>query len=299
MAASASPRRRAPEPTPEDFVILKKEDRLIVYRPSDPTAAGTVSGDQSAPTCTCETFIDSTDAAFRCEHILAAYDELDPPPPPSPAPAAKASALRAVPAAPVSEPKAPAPDVTLPEFLVLKRSVSPDGRIDSLSVELSVPVTGMTPDDVAAKADESLALQEIVAKRFLARPTNRSAAPPKTEKPAGRAKAKTAAAPKPAPTEDVPANTVLGVVRYVGTAKSPFGVNYTLSVQVEDERFRYFGSQKKVHAILTSLGSDLEQKDVVDGLKLQLPCRVTLVQKGEYTNVEAVFPPDPDDDIPF
>ena len=297
MVASA---RRSAASAPEPFVILKQEEGFfLVYRPSDPRGAGTVSGTQDEPICTCDPFVDAEDPSFICEHIEAVRPDLDPPPPPPAPPARSAPALRAV--SPPSPAPGPAPSAaadTLPAFMLLKRSVSPDGRIDSLSIEFTIPVGAMEPGDVSAKAEAGLALQDAVATSFLSKAAPRSAAP-KADKPTARAarpKSASQAAAKKAPAPvPVPGNASHGVVRYVGTAKSPFGVNYTLSVEIGGERYRYFGSQKKVHGVLVSLGSTIEQEDVVDGLRLDLPCRATLVDTPSgYTNVEAIFPPDDD-----
>jgi hypothetical protein len=51
--------------------------------------------------------------------------------------------------------------------MLLKRSVSPDGRIDSLSIEFTAEVGGATPTEVSARAARLLALQSAIVKGFL------------------------------------------------------------------------------------------------------------------------------------
>src|SRR5207248_1906263 len=51
--------------------------------------------------------------------------------------------------------------------MTLKRSVSPDGRIDSLSVELSCPIDQVASADIKARANSMLTLQREIASGFL------------------------------------------------------------------------------------------------------------------------------------
>jgi hypothetical protein len=54
-----------------------------------------------------------------------------------------------------------------PAVMLLKRSVSPDGRIDSLSVEFTAEVDGMAANEVAERAARLLALQTAIVRGFL------------------------------------------------------------------------------------------------------------------------------------
>jgi hypothetical protein len=65
--------------------------------------------------------------------------------------------------------------------MLLKRSVSPDGRIDSLSVEFTAEVDGATPAEVSTRAERLLALQSAIVKGFLNGARNRNGSQPKAE----------------------------------------------------------------------------------------------------------------------
>src|ERR1019366_2206938 len=54
-----------------------------------------------------------------------------------------------------------------PVQMLIKRSVSPDGRIDSVSVEFSMPVSDQTETEIKAKALKSLYLQREIVTSFL------------------------------------------------------------------------------------------------------------------------------------
>src|SRR5207253_3153844 len=52
-------------------------------------------------------------------------------------------------------------------MMTLKRSVSPDGRIDSLSVELSCPIDQVSAADIKTRAANMINLQREIAGGFL------------------------------------------------------------------------------------------------------------------------------------
>jgi len=51
--------------------------------------------------------------------------------------------------------------------MIMKRSVSPDGRIDSISVEFSLPVSGCSNGDIKQRALSTLELQKEIVGAFL------------------------------------------------------------------------------------------------------------------------------------
>ena len=53
--------------------------------------------------------------------------------------------------------------------LILKRSVSPDGRIDSLSVEVTTPVAEISGPEITMRAKHVLGVQAAIVTEFLAR----------------------------------------------------------------------------------------------------------------------------------
>lgn len=274
-------------PDEERFVCLATDDGTIVYPASNSKDTNTVTGDPEHPSCTCEPFIDSTGPEFRCVHVDAVFGRLAPPDPEPPQPAAPAArALRAVESPSPAPTPAASPD-SAPATMLLKRSISPDGRIDSLSVELSVPVTSLSTSEIKSKAALSLALQGEIAESFLKdrRPT--SATPPARPAPTA-APAPQKPAPRP-PALDVPEEAVFGTATYAGRTKNQ--KVFFISIEVDGERYRFFGDRRKVRDILAMLGSDVAQDELWQGVKLDLPCRVTLKESrdGDYTNVDRVF----------
>jgi hypothetical protein len=112
----------------ENLIVSEVEEGFRVYSPNAPRRAYLVSRDPAAPTCTCPDFgHHAQDPEWRCKHILAVYDDLG----------ASASG---------SEGRAECPPSVGGHgnggdtSMLIKRSVSPDGRIDALSVEFSCPV---------------------------------------------------------------------------------------------------------------------------------------------------------------
>src|SRR5581483_3814106 len=57
--------------------------------------------------------------------------------------------------------------VTPASRMLIKRSLSPDGRIDSVSVELDFPVDTERPDEIRWKAKSALELQTSIIREFL------------------------------------------------------------------------------------------------------------------------------------
>jgi len=68
-----------------------------------------------------------------------------------------------------------------PAVMLLKRSVSPDGRIDSLSVEFTAEVDGMVVKEVADRAARLLMLQSAIRQGFPYGAKNGNGAQPKPE----------------------------------------------------------------------------------------------------------------------
>src|SRR5439155_26451650 len=64
--------------------------------------------------------------------------------------------------------------------MTVKRSMSPDGRIDSLSVEFASPVETIAADEIKAKAKRILAVQADIMQDFLGRNGRERTSAPKT-----------------------------------------------------------------------------------------------------------------------
>ncbi len=120
----------------EVFVITQGEDGYHIRSVRNPANSYLVSDTQDGWLCSCPDFEThaTEEPSWTCKHILAVQKKcLQPGNYEAAERAAIASEERAT-----EEPKPAEP----PAQMVIKRSVSPDGRIDSVSIEFSLPVSG-------------------------------------------------------------------------------------------------------------------------------------------------------------
>lgn len=242
----------APETAPAPLVVNKK-GAVYSVTPADVSEdAEFVTGLPDDPQCSCIPFLET---GAICRHIEEVQKIESRAKPKSLAPAPRASAP------PTRE-------------MTLKRSVSPDGRIDSLSIEFSVPIDGFTSEQVLETAVRGLAAQHKVAEVFLARsgqgkPTQESSSRP---------------TPSPSP-RGVPAR-----ITEVGETKTRYGLRPVLFFEVAGEKRRMFGKLSDLQAAIRNAGYPEEAKSASPGAKFDLRCRVELERSGEYENVVRVFP---------
>src|SRR5439155_6377826 len=127
-------------------------------------------------TCACPDFeTHKADTTSRCKHILAIAPWGNPEPAATPEPGnGHASEIPAAAGGENEPPHAPpalkkrtrkSPDGSTQ--MLIKRSVSPDGRIDSLSVEFSMPVFDISNGEIKDKALTTLKLQKEIVGSFL------------------------------------------------------------------------------------------------------------------------------------
>src|SRR5713226_2337022 len=161
----------------EPLVISRIDEGFRVYSVANPGKSYLVSGSAEAPACTCPEFQNGT-LGSRCRHIeavLARYGRGNG--------EAEADNYAREERLAIQNEGRVAPDQGRqagPAVMLLKRSVSPDGRIDSLSVEFTAEVDGMAPAEVADRAARLLALQTAIVKGFLDGAKNRNGTEPKT-----------------------------------------------------------------------------------------------------------------------
>src|SRR2546427_7671480 len=156
------------------LVASKTEDGFRVYSIQNPSHVYLVHKDGERWTCTCPDFeAHQADTTWRCKHILAAAPWQKPEQAATPEPGNGHVIETPAAASGQNEP----PQVPPPALkkrtrkspngstqMLIKRSVSPDGRIDSVSVEFSMPVSDTSHDEIKTKALTTLKLQkEIVA----------------------------------------------------------------------------------------------------------------------------------------
>ncbi len=265
-------RRKARAQT-ETFVITEAEDGFRVYAPTNPSRQYLVGGPPEAPTCTCPDFrFHARNGDWKCKHILAVLKETD-----DPAPAAdpvEVEERRAIREEGNTRtfPDPPSPANGIAAQMLLKRSVSPDGRIDSLSVELACPVDHTPVSDIRDRALKALKLQTEIVESFLS----------------ANGKNKESKPTDPAiPTSAVPADLL-----NVGGMNTRWGRRLFINVKANGETLKLFGSKNQLEEAVSAAGFPELKDRIAEGVTLAVPCRVTTKtsENGKYRNVDRVFP---------
>jgi hypothetical protein len=148
----------------EPLVISRIDEGFRVYSVTNPSKSYLVSGSHVAPVCTCPEFQSGT-LGSHCRHIEAVLDRYG-----RGNREAEADNYADAERLAIQNEGRIAADQGRqggPAVMLLKRSVSPDGRIDSLSVEFSAEVHGMAANEVADRAARLLALQAAIVKGYL------------------------------------------------------------------------------------------------------------------------------------
>ena len=250
----------------EPLVISETEEGFQIYSTATPKNLYTVGGDPESPTCTCPDFqTNQDDPEWRCKHILAVLSkrgvggtESDPP---------EAEEARAIQTAgsPRANDGGPANGTSQ---MLIKRSVSPDGRIDSLSVEFTCPVSQATAGEIKNRAVKALGLQSEIVREFLQ--TN------------GKGRGRNGS---PAADSGVSAELV-----DIGATNTRWGRRLFINVKANGRTMKYFGTEKQLADAIAAAGYPDRTEFVDAGVKLGLPCRVETKQNGKYLNVERVLP---------
>lgn len=266
-------------PEEESPLVMRRIDEGILVYPADrPEERHLVSGFPEAPKCDCEAARGKRKAT--CVHIAAvarAFREGDlhlpddDPEPPAAAPGA-------------AKPKVAEADSPPPPQMLLKRSGSPDGRIDSLSVEFTLPVEGLTVSRVRDRAKEIVALQGDILRNFLENGHANGFGHRKSDEPQ-----------RESPTAqhaDDRTSTPARISR-VEFRQTRWGASLCLVFEVEGgDTVRLFGNRRKLVEALADAGHRESPDSLRDGVRLDLPCRVVLRREGKYDRIQEVLPPE-------
>ena len=268
------------------LVISKLEDGFRVYSVQNPSRIYLVRQEGERWTCTCPDYeFHKADTTWRCKHILtvAPYKanqggealgpakELVVEPPATPANGNKPPRTMKAQQTP------PAPPV--PVQMMIKRSVSPDGRIDSVSVEFSLPVSGRSNAEIKQRALSTLELQKEIVGAFL-KLNGPKASPVFSQNPQP---------PKPVNSDGKP---VFARMVDIGKVNGKWGDRLCINFQMNGRTLRLFGSAKQLAEHIQSAGYGLDAANLEPGLRLNLACRVVTKPSddGKYLNVERVLP---------
>lgn len=158
--------------------------------------------------------------------------------------------------------------------MLIKRSLSVDGRIDSISVEIDFGLLDEDETVVKAQAIKSLKLQDKIIKEFMDvnQPKEELPEPPQVI----------------TPTVSIPEETVNAIMTKVGVTQSnSFYITFELP---EGKTAKLFGNQKYLSNQIAVAGFSFPPEKIVEGVVLNIPCRVTTVVNGKFINVDRVFP---------
>ena len=256
----------------ETLIIAKCDEGFRVCSPLTPGKQFVVSGLPESPHCTCPDFVRlGGDGTWQCGHIQAVLREaglagvaqtsL------TPAPVKSRGASESKPTGRKAQGGRNGNDATM----LLKRSVSPDGRIDSLSVEFSCSVGNVTAQELKQRAEKILALQAEIASGFLNAHGN------------GNGKAGD---------NGIIVNAAPGQLLAVASMTGKWGRRFFINVLVNGQVLKLFGSEKQLAEAVTAAGFASVADHIAEGMALNLPCRVVTKPSpdGKYINVERVLP---------
>lgn len=252
----------------ETLIISRVDDGFRVYSPANPNNSYIVSGSPEAPSCSCPDFQHAGSVNWHCKHIQGVIEQFGGSVPHAGRSYEEEERLA------IQNENAPAPQ-NLPytasgiSQMLLKRSVSPDGRIDSLSVEFSCSVEKATEGEIKSQARQALAIQTEIVNIFLGKPA-------KTE------------SEKRIPDGSMPAKLLS-----IAGMNTKWGRRLFINVRANGDSLKLFGSSKQLSEAITAAGYPDLAKRIDEQMELNIPCRITTRQSedGRYVNVDRVFPP--------
>jgi len=273
------------------LVASKMDDGFRVHSTANPSQLYFVRWNGDRLTCTCPDFeFHAADAGWRCKHILA-VEPLDdnlaelPEPPEEqshePAVASADAPAGAPPNGASPRRRRSAKDPVAPIYMIIKRSISPDGRIDSVSVEFSMPVVDLQVGEIKDRALRTLQLQRDIVSSFLRLNAGGS---PETHAPGPK--------PHPVPVEpNGEGSPVFAKMLDIGKVNGKWGDRLCIVFDLNGNRTRLFGSPKQLAAHIEAAGYRVLPENITAGLRLNIPCQVTTTRSGDgrYVNVEHIF----------
>src|SRR5262245_24471395 len=251
--------------TEERLIIsLNEEGNFRVYSPAHPTKSYTVTGTPEGPKCTCPDFEGhKNDPEWKCNRMLAVLNLLN-----------KSSEAVSV---QTKEPQTKK-DENMNEtnnglHMEIKRSVSLDGKINSLSIKALFPVESNSPDDIKEDTERLLGVVSEIVENF--KGENEGSSTHQT------------------PQQNSGNGSVPAQMQSVGGMKGTWGGRKLfLNFDVNGQTLKLFGSRNELAKYISYAGfPDLSQR-ISEGTILNLPCRVVTKPSadGKYVNIERVYP---------
>lgn len=168
--------------------------------------------------------------------------------------------------------------------MLLKRSVSPDGKIDSLSVEFSCSVDDLRGGDIKGRAGAMLSLQGQIIGAFLETNGRSPRAAQNNGNGNGNGNGNNGTNPD---------GTMLAQMQNVGGINTKWGRRLFIGIQSNGQSLKFFGTRKQLAEALSAAGYARLAERIDEGTALNVPCRITTrpSEDGRYMNVESVLPP--------
>jgi len=263
---------RAPRAETETFIVAKTDEGYRIFSPHAPASQYLVCDTGDDMTCTCPEFAaNSGDPDWCCKHIKAVHQYLDGQNHRRPPDSGATGAVPANDAPPNDPPPKKSASRNAESSMLIKRSLSPDGRIDSLSVEFTIPVGKISSDEIKEHAARAMRLQKEIMHGFVKATGNG----PVERNGAHGGEARGA---KPAQLLNIDA---------METRK---GHSLFINVFVEKEMAKLFGDEETLIAALASAGYPNWPEQLAEGTELNLPCRAITKRNGKYLNIERLLP---------
>lgn len=262
---------RAPE---ETLVISRVEEGFRVYSPANPMNSYIVSGSPEEPLCTCPDFEHHTgNLHWHCKHIKAVLEQFN-----------GSNGQKNQSGSPEEEERLAIQNENLPPQkenpvpssrglpqMLLKRSVSSDGRIDSLSIEFSSSVEEMPEGEIKSRALNVLKIQSEIIKSFLN--GNQNDSKPETHTSASNG--------------GMPAKMLS-----IAGMNTKWGRRLFINVEAGGNTLKLFGNQKQLADAIAAAGFPGIVDRIDERIELNIPCRITTKpsEDGKYLNVDRVSP---------
>ena len=258
---------QAPETTAtrEVLIAAQTEEGFSVYSSTSPQVMFLVQGDRQHPHCSCPAFKTlGHQAGFRCDHIRAVENLLPELP-------LEQTGEAETPTQPAVAERGNGTPVTM----TLKRSISPDRRIDSMSIEFAMPLGGSTQDAVITKAMRLLETQEMISNSFLDQ----------------RSEELEQGDEQPDEESDHSDGTPARILGINGM-NTRYGWRLYLAVQVNGQKVKVFGNRQKIGEYLKEAGCGDLGGNIRSGVQINQPCRAITrrSEDGQYLNVEQLLP---------
>ena len=213
------------------FVITTAEEGWRVRSARNPSRFYVVSGGGADVRCSCPDFQTHSgeDPTWRCKHVLAVLNHR-----------ARTGATDPQTERELAEERAAVQAEDAPQVqrangepsaaqMLIKRSLSPDGRIDSISIEFAFDLANSAVGQIKDRAAKTLKLQTQIVKGFFN---------------GGNAKTNSGRAHEPQ--QQKTNGATFARLLDVGVTNGQYGERFYLNVQVNGRRARFFGTADQI-----------------------------------------------------